>query len=212
MNNYSKYWDKKLPDNLTKSTYSIWLDNFIKEFSNNNLPILDLGCGNGDDTKWLVENKFNVVSSDFSLSSIEYVKKINPNTILLDMSKLEDWKNLEDNTYSAIIANLSLHYFNNDTTIMILKELKRILIPNGTLIARVNTNLDTEFGAGDGIEIEPNFYQNLERGIDKRFFTEESAQQYFSIIGNPTITLKTIQYIGKQKQIFEIVVKNEKNN
>ena len=76
MNNYSKYQDKKLPDNLTKSTYSIWLDNFIKEFSNNNLPILDLGCGNGDDTKWLVENKFNVVSSDFSLSSIEYVKKI----------------------------------------------------------------------------------------------------------------------------------------
>ena len=127
------------------------------------------------------------------------------------MSKLEDWKNLEDNSYSAIIANLSLHYFNNDTTIMILKEIKRILIPNGTLIARVNTNLDTEFGAGEGIEIEPNFYKNLERGIDKRFFTKESALKYFSIIGKPSITLRTIKYIGKQKQVFEIVVKNDKN-
>ena len=94
---------------------------------------------------------------------------------------------------------------------MILKEIKRILINNGFLIARVNTNLDTKFGAGDGIEIEPNFYQNLERGIDKRFFTKESALEYFSIIGKPSISLRTIKYIGKQKQIFEIVVKNDKN-
>ena len=211
MNKYSQYWDKKLPDNLTKSTYSIWLDNFKKELNVNNLPILDLGCGNGDDSKWLIENNYKVVSSDFSISSIEHVKKINPNTILLDMSNIEDWKQIEDNAFSSVVANLSLHYFDNATTIMILKEIKRILINNGILIARVNTNLDTEFGAGDGIEIEPNFYQNLERGIDKRFFTKESALEYFSIIGKPSITLRTIKYIGKQKQIFEIVVKNDKN-
>ena len=157
MNKYSQYWNKKLPDNLTKSTYSIWLDNFKKELNFNNLPILDLGCGNGEDSKWLIENNYKVVSSDFSISSIEHVKKINPNTILLDMSNIEDWKQIEDNSFSSVVANLSLHYFDNATTIMILKEIKRILINNGILIARVNTNLDTEFGAGDGIEIEPNF-------------------------------------------------------
>ena len=211
MNKYSQYWNKKLPDNLTKSTYSIWLDKFKKELNFNNLPILDLGCGNGEDSKWLIENNYKVVSSDFSISSIEHVKKINPNTILLDMSNIEDWKQIEDNSFSSVVANLSLHYFDNATTIMILKEIKRILINNGILIARVNTNLDTNFGAGDGIEIEPNFYQNLERGIDKRFFTKESALKYFSIIGKPSITLRTIKYIGKQKQIFEIVVKNDKN-
>ena len=90
MNKYSQYWNKKLPDNLTKSTYSIWLDSFKKELDFNNLPILDLGCGNGDDSKWLIENNYKVVSSDFSISSIEHVKKINPNTILLDMSNIED--------------------------------------------------------------------------------------------------------------------------
>ena len=125
MNKYSQYWDKKLPDNLTKSTYSIWLDNFKKELNVNNLPILDLGCGNGDDSKWLIENNYKVVSSDFSISSIEHVKKINPNTILLDMSNIEDWKKIEDNSFSSVVANLSLHYFDNATTIMILKEIKR---------------------------------------------------------------------------------------
>ena len=123
------------------------------------------------------------------------------------MSNSHHWQNFNDGEFSAVIANLSLHYFDNQTTIYIMKQIKRILNGCGVLIARVNTNLDTEFGAGDGIEIEPNFYKNPERGIDKRFFTEDSANQYFSIVGKPQITLKTITYIGKPKKCYEIVVK-----
>ena len=210
MNKYSNYWDKKLPNNLLKSTYTTWLNEFKEYFDNSKLSILDLGCGNGEDTNWLLENGYNVISVDFSKSAIQQVRKINSQAFILDMSNLEDWNQLKDNSFSVVIANLSLHYFDDSITIMIMKQIKRVLIDNGVLIARVNTNLDTEFGAGDGVEIEPNFYRNLERGIDKRFFTQESAFKYFSIVGNPTINLKTIEYIGKKKQIFEIVVKNNK--
>lgn len=210
MNKYSTYWDKKLPDNLSKSTYSIWLDEFKDILDTSELPILDLGCGNGDDTEWLIKNGYPVISADFSTSAIERVKTFNPNAILLDMSNMDEWSSFEDNSVSFVIANLSLHYFDDATTTMILKQIRRILSPNGILIARVNTNLDTEFGAGDGIEIEPDFYKNPERGIDKRFFTKESARKYFSILGNPSVELKTIEYIGKKKQIFEIVVRNNK--
>ena len=134
--------------------------------------------------------KSDCFSSDFSISSIEHVKKINTNTILLDMSNIEDWKQIEDNSFSSVVANLSLHYFDNATTIMILKQIKRILINNGILIARVNTNLDTEFGAGDGIEIEPNFYKNLERGIDKRFFTKDDKKLLYQKLPIGTISSK----------------------
>ena len=58
----------------------------------------------------------------------------------------------------------------------------------------------------DGEELEENFYKNPERGIDKRFFTIEDAMKYFSLVGQPDIRLKTINYIGKEKQIFEIIV------
>ena len=210
MSKYSTYWDKKLPDNLGKSTYSVWLDSFKDVLDTSGLPILDLGCGNGEDTEWLVKNGYPVISADFSSSAIERVKTINPNAFLLDMSDIDQWAKLDDNSVSFIIANLSLHYFDDATTMMIMGQIKRILAPNGILIARVNSNLDTEFGAGDGIEIEPDFYKNPERGIDKRFFTKDSSRKYFSIIGNPSVELKTIQYIGKNKQIFEIVVRNNK--
>ena len=206
MSNYSEFWDIKLLENAKKSTYSNWLDEHKHLLDKKSLPILDLGCGNGDDTNYLINKGFTVVSTDFSKSAIEKVSQINENTFLFDISKKEEWDKLKSKSFSVVIANLSLHYFDSQTTMMIMKEIKRVLAPNGILIARVNTNLDKGFGAGDGEELEENFYKNPERGIDKRFFTIEDAMKYFSLVGQPDIRLKTITYIGKEKQIFEIIV------
>lgn len=205
MDNYSNYWNKKLPENLLKGEHDVWLEKYVFDMYDENSPFLDLGCGNGEDTKWLKQNNFEVVSCDFAPSSIERVKSINKNAFVFDMRKKESWKIFKDNTFSYVIADLSLHYFNEKTTNMILKEIKRILIPNGKLIARVNAVNDTVFGAGDGIEIEPNFYRNTERGIDKRFFSIEDANKFFSTLGNIETTEKTINYLGRPKQCIEIV-------
>ena len=205
MDNYSNYWNKKLPENLLKGEHDVWLEKYGFDMYDENSPFLDLGCGNGEDTKWLKQNNFEVVSCDFAPSSIERVKSINKNAFVFDMREKESWKTFKDNTFSYVIADLSLHYFNEKTTNMILKEIKRILIPNGKLIARVNAVNDTVFGAGDGIEIEPNFYRNTERGIDKRFFSIEDANKFFSTIGNIETTKKSINYLGRPKQCIEIV-------
>ena len=205
MDNYSNYWNKKLPENLLKGEHDVWLEKYGFDMYDENSPFLDLGCGNGEDTKWLKQNNFEVVSCDFAPSSIERVKSINKNAFVFDMREKESWKTFKDNTFSYVIADLSLHYFNEKTTTMILKEIKRILIPNGKLIARVNAVNDTVFGAGDGIEIEPNFYRNTERGIDKRFFSIEDANKFFSTLGNIETTEKSINYLGRPKQCIEIV-------
>ena len=205
MDNYSNYWNKKLPENLLKGEHDVWLEKYGFDMYDENSPFLDLGCGNGEDTKWLKQNNFEVVSCDFAPSSIERVKSINKNAFVFDMREKESWKTFKDNTFSYVIADLSLHYFNEKTTNMILKEIKRILIPNGKLIARVNAVNDTVFGAGDGIEIEPNFYRNTERGIDKRFFSIEDANKFFSTLGNIETTEKSINYLGRPKQCIEIV-------
>lgn len=210
MNNYSNYWDKKLPENFVRETYEEWLHNHQFDMYDTNHPILDLGCGNGYDTLWLQKQGFEVMSVDFSKSAIDRVKEFNTNAMLFDIGKYNDWKKFDDNTFSYVIADLSLHYFDTKTTTMIMNEIKRILIPNGTLIARVNTMSDKAFGAGDGVEIEPNFYKNLQRGIDKRFFTEESARGFFSIVGDVKIKSKTITYVNKQKQCYEIVARKKR--
>lgn len=57
---------------------------------------------------------------------------------------------IADKKYSLIIAVLSLHYFNNETTIHIMKEIKRILKDGGVLLARVASVNDFNFGTGQG--------------------------------------------------------------
>ena len=55
------------------------------------------------------------------------------------------WYIFEDESIEVIIADLSLHYFNDETTKNIVKEIKRVLKCNGYLIARVNSVNDSNF-------------------------------------------------------------------
>lgn len=211
MNEFSKYWDKKLPKNMEESTYSVWLDDKIDLMNGCGTRVLDLGCGNGEDTKFLLDSGFDVVSVDFSNSAIKAVSDIKGSKpILFDMSDEKEWEQFADNSFDAVVANLSLHYFDSRTTKMILSNLKRVLKPgDGVLIARLNSSKDEKFGANDGVEVEPNFYINRERGITKRFFTVDTIKEFFSIFEIILVQSKEILYIGKTKQIFEIICKNK---
>lgn len=44
----------------------------------NTQSILEIGCGEGRDAFWLLENHYNVLGSDISKEAIEYCKKKNP--------------------------------------------------------------------------------------------------------------------------------------
>lgn len=206
----SEFWNKKLPKNLEEASYEPWLKDKLCVLPPEGEVVLDLGCGNGEDTAWLMANGYKVISLDFSDYAVGRVNEINNgNTFLFDMSNPEDWKSFEDNSFSAIVANLSLHYFDDATTRMIIGEIKRVLKPKGKLIARVNSDEDKEFGAGDGKQLEEGFFVNEERGITKRFFSLGSAHYYFSKIGYAAVCPKEITYIKKPKKVIEIVAQKE---
>lgn len=106
----------------------------IRIFYKETKKILDLGCGIGADTLYLLERGYNVLSCDFSVEALKSIENNIPNskTLYLDMMKKFP---IADKKYSLIIADLSLHYFNNETTIHIMKEIKRILKDGGVLLA-----------------------------------------------------------------------------
>lgn len=111
----------------------------------------------------------------------------------------------EDESIGLIIADLSLHYFNDETTKNVIKEIKRVLKPNGYLIGRVNSINDSNYGAGSGKEIEKNFYLT-EEGY-KRFFSEEDIRYYFKEFIIEECEEKSIMKYGNEKRAFEFVVK-----
>ena len=88
-----------------------------------------------------------------------------------------------------------------------MREIKRILTPNGYLIARVNSVEDINHGAGQGKKLEENFY--YVEGYNKRFFTIQDAVKFFSIIGDTKVKEADMLRYSKPKKVFEILVQKK---
>lgn len=205
---FVKMWDNWSKKRSNIPVYDLWLDEYQDILENNRCnEILDLGCGIGADTLYLIERGFKVLSCDFSNEALKSVQSniAHSKTLYLDMMKKFP---IKDHTYSLIIADLSLHYFDNATTIHIMNEIKRILKKDGILLARVASVNDFNFGAGVGEQLEKNYY--FEGDYTKRFFDSNDINKYFGIIGNvemeeTSMTRAEAEY-SKPKMLYKVKV------
>lgn len=157
--------------------YDNWLDLFEKEIASSTPPIIDLGCGEGNNVLYLTKKGKQVIPCDYSEVAISNINKRFPNVKAMCFDITEDLP-FENNSAEIIIADLSLHYFTKETTIKILEEIKRVLVPNGILLFRVNSVKDVNHGAMQGKEIEHHLFEN--NGNLKRFFDKEDFDIFFS--------------------------------
>lgn len=199
-----KLWDKRNKKATGKPIYDLWLDNYLpllKEYKQE--EILDLGCGGGCDSLYLTERGYKVLACDISKEALSNTKKYIPGIKTKQMNLIEDFP-FEDETYTLIIADLSIHYFTDQETIHIMKEIKRILKQNGILLARVHStkNLNKETALLE--EVDKNLYR---RGEElRRYFDKEDVEKFFSIIGDIIYQEKCMkrQDTEKEKIVFEI--------
>jgi SAM-dependent methyltransferase len=203
----NQFWDNVYKSKTVKKpTYDLWLDKYIDILEKNkDKEIIDLGCGAGGDTLYLIERGYKVIACDYSEEALKILNRFIPEvkTIQIDISKTLPF---EEESIGLIIADLSLHYFNNETTKNVVKEIKRVLKHNGYLIGRVNSINDLNYGAGSGEEIEKNFYLT-EEGY-KRFFSEEDIRCYFEEFIIEECAEKSVLKYGNEKRAFEFVVRS----
>lgn len=202
----NQFWDNIYKTKTVKKpTYDLWLNKHIDILEKNkDKEIIDLGCGTGADTLYLTERGYKVIACDYSEEALKILNKFIPEvkTIQIDISKTLPF---QKESMGLIIADLSLHYFNNETTKNIVKEINRVLKPNGYLIVRVNSINDFNYGAGSGKEIEKNFY--LTEDGYKRFFSEEDIRCYFEEFIIEECAQKSVMKYGNEKKAFEFVVR-----
>ena len=204
-------YNKKFWDNIYKSirvkkpAYDLWLNRYtdiLEKYKNE--EIIDLGSGIGADTLYLSEKGYKVISCDYSEEALKILKEAIPEakTLQMDISKTLPFEN---ESIGIIIADLSLHYFDDETTKNIVKEIRRVLKSNGCLIGRVNSIDDFNFGVGCGEEIEKNFY--LTEAGYKRFFTEEDVRFYFSDFVIDVCEKNSVLKYGNEKKAIEFMVR-----
>lgn len=157
--------------------YDLWLDPFRDQLMRSaGIPILDLGCGAGNDTLYLTEHGFSVIACDQSQEALHRVNELVPGADTLQIDLLEPLPFASESAQVAV-ADLSLHYFTWADTLRIVSEIRRVLKPSGMLLSRFNSTRDVEYGAGLGKLIEPNYY--VWNGKKKRFFESAHLEQLF---------------------------------
>jgi ubiquinone/menaquinone biosynthesis C-methylase UbiE len=139
-------------------------------------PILELGCGSGQDARYLAELGFAVIATDFSEEALELTRRRAPDARLENID-LTSGLPFPDAEFRVIVASLSLHYFPWRQTLEILDEVRRCLQPHGHLLARFNSTRAPNYSTAEKQQIEDNFY--LVGGMPKRLFDRASLDVLF---------------------------------
>lgn len=190
-----------MADGQVERDLDLWLDEHW-ELLPSGMKVLDLGCGHGDDSAAMVAHGLNVWSFDRQGGRIDVARQRAPEATFVEGDMRERFP-FPDGQFDAVVASLSLHYFDWLTTVGIVSEVGRVLRPEGLLLCRVNRVGDVNFMYGEGEELEPDFFE-VEPGRTKRFFTEERLRELleprFEI---DWIRESTTQRWGKLKRILE---------
>ena len=207
--NSLKYWNEIHKDkDRSDIKYDDWLLKFDDIITATDRPILDLGCGTGNDTLYLIDKGKKVISCDQSPKAIESIIKNFPEVYDAKCFNMLDGFLFEDDSFDIVIADLSLHYFREDDTRKILREINRILINGGHLIFRVNSVNDVNHGAGQGVQIEHHLFENESHTI-KRFFDEDDIRDFFKDFEIVFLNEEIMTRYSMEKRLYRGLVRKK---
>ncbi len=210
--NSLQYWDQIHEDqdyNRDSIKVDDWLDRFDEIISKTSLPILDLGCGGGNNTLYLINKGKSVIACDQSEKAVAMIQKNFPEVKETKCFNMLDGLPFSDNSFEVVVADLCLHYFTEKDTLRIISEIARILLPEGHLLMRVNSVNDVNHGAGQGVEIEPHLYET-ETGTLKRYFDEADIRRFFKDYDIEYLKEETMSRYKLEKKLYRVCVRFEK--
>lgn len=136
--------------------------------------ILELGCGAGSDANYFASLGHTVTATDFSDIVIGKNKKhFSAQGLSFKVVDMEQPFPFENDSFEAVYARLSLHYFSDKKTREIFSETARVLGSGGKLFFICKSVNDPLYGKGT--KIEDDMFEN--NGHIRHFFSENYAKE-----------------------------------
>ena len=124
------YQDRFMHLDLYNETYDLILDSITKD----KVKILEIGCGPGNITKYLLSKRpnLNIFGIDISPNMIALAEKNNPeaNFAVMDARKISQ---LRTTTYDGIIFGFCLPYLSQNDSTKLISNCSRLLNQNGLI-------------------------------------------------------------------------------
>ncbi len=180
-------WNKsslKIPKDKSVSDYAIDKEVLFPR----NCTVVDLGGGTGTDALYFAEKGHRVILIDIAETALDIAKQkardinleIETHQVVLGNTPIP----LEDNSVDIVYSRLAIHYFNQQTTSDILKEIHRILKQGGTAYISVKSPNDTaemEFLKKTASEIDTNVF--VDEGYIKSRYTLSQWESFIKPLG-----------------------------
>ena len=194
---------------MNRTVSDPWLDRWLPQIAEyaKQTPILELGCGPGDDTETLVRAGHSLIALDLSAECVAKVKTRVPGARICQQDVRAPFPVAAGGT-SVVVASLSLHYFEWPETVNLIERIRHTLAHPGLFLCRLNSTNDRNYGASGHPRISGNYY--AVNGEPKRFFDRDSVLDLFSS-GWRILSMEeqiTHKY-GQAKALWEIVLESE---
>lgn len=168
---------------------------------------LDVGCGTGFNTKYLVEQGYEVTAIDFSGKALERCRREIPEARFACVDFREGFQFTNDH-FELIVADLSLHYFSWEITVRVFEDIANRLVSGGLFAGRFNSKGDTNYGADSNEPVPGESNLLIVDGIEKRFFTRGCFDE---LVKPPMVAVsvveKTTARFGPRKVFWEVLAK-----
>ncbi|MES2430597.1 MAG: class I SAM-dependent methyltransferase [Bacteroidota bacterium] len=188
-----EYQNKIMHFDLYDDTFEIFLNNIDVK----NVKILDVACGPGNITRYLLDHRpdFKIVGIDLSPKMIALAKLNNPDAefILLDIRELQKHKN----KYTGIICGFGLPYLSKEEAIQFIKDVRALLDLNGVLYLSTMEDDYSKSGfktgsSGDKIHIHYHQQDYLVQALKENGFSIVDLQRKNYPEKDGTITIDLI--------------------
>ena len=106
---------------------------FIEEIKSNPNNAIELGCGAGNDTVYLIKNNYNVLAIDREDVEERISRRLNKEELEKFRFQKQDFETLKLDKSNLIVANYSLPFCNKSKFNQLWNNINKNILPNRTL-------------------------------------------------------------------------------
>lgn len=182
------YWNERHAEAYSKAHWvtkpSIFAEECVTFFPKGG-TLLEIGTGQGGDAKYFQSLGYEVTATDYADKALEIARERVKNVRFLNVDTAAGLP-FDNELFNIVYSHMALHYFDEETTKKVFRDIHRVLKQGGIFAAITNTMNDPEKEEHNYINLGPGYYQDLQ-GIKKRYFSVEDMRRFTEGLFKPIL-------------------------